>query len=210
VTYVNDQISPTMFKKVPGGYVFPARGPWLLGATPRYLVTEAQKAELVDILTPVRPFQRRAVLVIVPTLWLLLLVFVGNNSAIGAFILASPMIGIALWSVLMVGTMVLALHLENRPMQRRLQPVLASLPRTDERITSREWRDAIDKTTSAKQSLFAGVGLTLMCLGLTNSLLRSQTHDGLYYLLAAALIVLAASAAVAFARALRKAREGSR
>ncbi len=208
MTYVSDQIGPTMFKKVPGGYVFQARSPWLLGATPRYLVTEAQKAELIEILTPVRPYQRRAVLVIVPTLWLLLLVVAGNNSSMGAYILAGPMIGIALWSVLMVATLVLALHIENRPMQRRLQPVLARLPRTDERITNREWRDATEKATSAKQSLFAGVGLTIMCLGLANSLLGSHNHDGLYYLLAAALIVLGASAAIAFARAFRKAREG--
>ena len=208
MTYVSDQTSPTMFKPVPGGYVFQARNPWLLGATPRFLVTEAQKAELVKILTPVRPYQRRAVLVIVPTLWLLLLVFAGNNSAMGAFILGSPMLGIAVWSVLMVATLVLALHIENRPMQRRLQPVLAGLTRTDERITNREWRDAADKATSAKQSLLAGVGLSLMCVGIGNSLLRSQNHDGLYYLLAAALIVLAASAVIAFARAFRKAREG--
>ena len=205
--YSSDQIRPTMFKKVPGGYVFRAPNPWLFGAAPHYLVSEAQKAELVKILTPLRPYQRRAVLVIVPTVGLLLLV-VAINGAMGPFFLAAPMLGVALCSALILATMVLALHMENRPMQRRLQPVLAGLTRTDERITNRELRDATENATSAKQSLLAGIGLTIFGLVLANTFLRSDDRrDGLYYLLALGLIFVAVLAAGAFAQAIRKAKK---
>jgi hypothetical protein len=207
VIYLRDQIRLAMFKKVPSGYVFRAPKPWLFGAASHYLVSEAQKAELVEILTPLRPHQRPAVLVIGPTLGLLLLV-VAINGAMGPFFLADPMLGIALWSVLIVATLALALHIENRPMQRRLQPVLAGLERTDERITNRELRAATENATSVKQSLSAGAGLTIFGLILANTLLRSHDHeDGLYYLLVLGLVFVGVLAAGAFAQAIRKARQ---
>jgi hypothetical protein len=205
--YSSDHIKPAMFKQVPGGHVFRAPKPWLFGAAPHYLVSEAQKAELVEILTPLWPYQRRAVLVIVPTLGLLLLV-VAINGAMGPFFLAAPMLGVALWSVLIAATLALAQYIENRPMQRRLQPVLAGLARTDERITNRELRDATENATSVKQSLLAGVGLTIFGLVLANTILRSHDHrDGLYYLMALGLIFVAVLAAGAFAQAIRRARK---
>jgi hypothetical protein len=204
MTYVSYQIRPTMFKKVPDGYIFRAPNPRLLGATPHYLVTEAQKAQLVKILT--RPNHRSAVLVIVPTLWLLVLVIAGNIAATRAFVLAAPMLTITVLGVLMVVTTMLALHIENRPMQRRLKPFLAGLARTDERITNRELRDAIDNTTSVRRSLLSGIVLTIICLIYGNSILRSPDRDGLYYLGAVLLIVLGAFAAAEFARAIRIAK----
>jgi hypothetical protein len=48
---VADNREALMFKKVPDGYVFRAPNQWVFGRTRHYLVTEAQKAQLLAIVT---------------------------------------------------------------------------------------------------------------------------------------------------------------
>src|SRR6202040_113302 len=44
------QIEALVFKKVAGGYVYRAPNPWLFGKGRHYLVSEAQKEEIAEIL----------------------------------------------------------------------------------------------------------------------------------------------------------------
>jgi len=46
-----DNREALMFKKVPDGYVFRAPNPWVFGRARFYLVNEAQKAQLLAIVT---------------------------------------------------------------------------------------------------------------------------------------------------------------
>ena len=41
-----DGIEEAGFKRIDGGYVFQSRNPWFFGPSHRYLVDEAQKAEI--------------------------------------------------------------------------------------------------------------------------------------------------------------------
>ena len=51
------------------------------------------------------------------------------------------------------------------------------------------------KPAEVQQSVFAGIAMTTMCLSLGSSLLRSHDRDGLFYLIAIALVVLGVIAA---------------
>ena len=44
------QIEALVFKKVAGGYVYRAPNPWLFGKGRHYLVSEAQKEKIAEIL----------------------------------------------------------------------------------------------------------------------------------------------------------------
>jgi hypothetical protein len=49
------EIEAVLFKPTAGGYVFQAANPWVFGPMTRYVVSEAQKSELLAIIKPRRP-----------------------------------------------------------------------------------------------------------------------------------------------------------
>jgi hypothetical protein len=107
------------FKPVPGGYVF--QWPAVLGGGYRNrLVNEAQKAEIINIL-------ERWVLL---SLFLALLAF--PLMAVGAIVIAQVAGEVLAWLVL-VGVVIVVVPIAYA--RRRLRPLLAILPTTEERIT---------------------------------------------------------------------------
>ena len=132
---VDDQIKFASFKQVPGGYVFRAPNPKVFGRSDHYLVDEAQRDQIVAIMTPRRP-------------GLLLAAWVGGYFlAVAAGVVwltvFAPGFPITVLLVLIAGMLlaaILGLHLAARRNLRRLQPILAGARLTDQRITIAEIR----------------------------------------------------------------------
>jgi len=145
---------------VPGGYVFQAPSPWVFGSARRYLVDEGQKAEIVAIFTPRRPILRLAAMTIGLLLWI---ATVGTlMSAFGFH--PETITDVLILTVLIVVPLFLMLHIAVRLKLRRLQSVLDGLPRTDERITYRDRRQAMASAMSFTQLLLLGSCMALVCL----------------------------------------------
>ena len=156
---VGDQIKFASFKQVPGGYVFRAPNPKVFGRSDHYLVDEAQRDQIVAIMTPRRP-------------GLLLAAWVGGYFlAVAAGVVwltvFAPGFPITVLLVLIAGMLlaaILGLHLAARRNLRRLQPILAGARSTDQRITIAEIRLALNQRLSYRQLLRAGIGSAIACV----------------------------------------------
>jgi hypothetical protein len=148
-------IASTIFKPVPGGYVYCAPDR-VFGPSRCYLVNEAQKAEIVAINTPRRPVLSQVVLWIVFSLMvgataLILWAYTGHDdptTADGLIIVAMALIEAPLGLLLLLSWKL-----------RQLRPVLAGLPLTDERITRSDVQQALQRSanaTSKKQLVVQG------------------------------------------------------
>ena len=154
------EIQSVLFKQVPGGYVFQQPNPWVFGASSRYFVNEAQKAALLAIITPRRPILRAAVILVGVLLWA-----AAASTAVWAFSghdepMASDVVAMI---VLIVVPMFAALVVALQRNLRRMRSVLAGAPRTEERITRGELRQAMASAMSLKRSLLIGATWTFTC-----------------------------------------------
>jgi hypothetical protein len=150
-----DNREAIMFKAVPDGYLFRAPNPWVFGRARFYLVNAAQKAELLAIITA------RSQLVF----WVALVGLIGASTA--AIACGSghdnPTAGDAVFMLALIPVWIYAaLLISIRPMARRLQPLLAGLPPTDQRITALDLRMAVRKTISFGQYIALGVSQAIM------------------------------------------------
>ena len=155
------EIEAVLFKDVGGGYVFQAPNPWVFGPRSRYLVTAAQKAELLAIITPRRPILRIAVITIGILLWTVAAATIVWAVSSHDDPTASDALAML---VLILAPMLLALIIALQRNLRRMQRVLAAAPRTQERINSGELRQAMANAMSLKRSLLLGAAWTFTCL----------------------------------------------
>jgi hypothetical protein len=129
------------FKPVPGGYVYCAPNTWLFGSRAYFLVTEAQKAAILAIVSStVGP-----VLWITGVTWIALSALLGTALSLWAYIggyYGPGLVGISAMISMML-SIYPAFVLSRQLLLRRLRPILATLPPTSERITSLEERQAI-------------------------------------------------------------------
>ena len=157
------QIAATLFQPAPGGYVYRESYRWPFGDAPHYLVNEDQKAALLAVIAPKRPVLWQVVL------WSALCLMVAaacvtvwfttrHDSPTGLDILAI--------AVLTVAQVVIGLATLFWSKRRRLRPLLATLPRTDLRITLSHMRAAATNAMSRKQiivttvsSVFASIAM---------------------------------------------------
>jgi hypothetical protein len=147
----------TMFKEVPEGFVFRAPNPWVFGRARFYLANAAQKAELLSIITA----RSQAIF------WIALIGLIAAGTALMAFASGhdDPTMGDAfIMLALLPVWLYAALLISIRPMARRLEPVLAGLPRTEQKITAVELRQAMGKTMSLPQSLMIAVSHGLLAI----------------------------------------------
>ena len=154
-----DQVKSVLFKQVPGGYVFRAPNPKVFGSADHYLVNEAQRDEIVAIITPRRPM-------------LLLAVWIGgfllvSAAAFVSLLLFAPdypiTVAVGVVAAMLLAA-ILALHLSASRKLRRLQPVLTGAARTDQRITTAEIRQALNKHSSYRQLLRVGISGAFACV----------------------------------------------
>jgi hypothetical protein len=202
------EIQSVLFKQVPGGYVFQQPNPWVFGRSSRFLVSEAQKAALLAIITPRRPILKAAAILAGLLLWAFavaaaMLAFSGHDELTASEV-AAMMVLIA---VPMFAALVVALQRNLH----RMRAVIADAPRTEERITHAEVRKAMANAMSLKRALLSGgfwaflysVQVYLLVIGNATHPLFSdaQSFLNLY------LVIMAAGLAVHyFVIALRKLR----
>ena len=132
------------FKPVSGGYIYRAPNTWLFGSAEHFLVTEGQKAEILATVTStIRP-----VLWITGISWITLSVLLGMALSLWAYragYYASGLDGVSAMIAMML-SIYPAFLLSRQLLLHRLRPILATLPPTNERITSLEERQAIQAT----------------------------------------------------------------
>ena len=164
-----DNREALMFKKVPDGYVFRAPNPWVFGRARFYLVNEAQKAQLLAIVTA----RSQAVF------WVALVALIGASTAALAYgtghdnpTVRDAVVMLALLPVWIYAAVLVSIG----PTARRLQPLLADLPTTDQRITAGDLRAAVRKTLSFGQYVTLAVSQLITSAALF--VLAWQKTDG--------------------------------
>lgn len=124
-------IERTMFKRVPNGYVLQPRRLLALGRGDRYLVSDAQKGEIIarvglSRMLGIQPAFAGALLalVMISAIW-----FLSDHSerTIGSSILTFAVVAFA---------QIVCFEISDRLMLRKLRPLLHDLPRTEDRITA--------------------------------------------------------------------------
>ena len=165
-----DNREAIMFKKVPDGYVFRAPNPFVFGRARFYLVNEAQKAQLLAIITARNP----------AVFWVVVMFLIAaataalaygtghDNPTVGDAIVMLGLIPVWLYSAVLIST---------RPTTRKLEPLLAGLQPTDQSITSADLRKAVRKTVSFGQHLTFGVSQAILSAALIVLILQ-KTNGG--------------------------------
>jgi hypothetical protein len=155
------------FKPLPGGFVFAAPNPWVIGRTNHYFITEAQKDEVSAAAQPpsfIAVFSTLLAIMILGLGAAMAFIWYRHSYHFNKFTWSDDFV---LLAALML-SMMLALGIAFRSRTNRLRPLLANLPKSDVRITRGDVRRATLDMFSAKQlwlqaalSAFAAA----MCLG---------------------------------------------
>ena len=156
---MTDAREALLFKKVPDGYVFRAPNPWVFGRARYFLVNEPQKAQLLAAVTA------RSQLMSVVMLGIAFAVTYGVSVTAIMFVFgpAEPGIGSFMMMVVMaIVTLFAAIVIAARPAARRVQPLLADLTPTDQRITVADRRLATRNRMSAPAQLIVGVSQAIL------------------------------------------------
>jgi hypothetical protein len=168
------EIEAALFKPVGGGWVFQAPNPWVFGRTSRYLVNDAQKAELLAIVTPRSPTLRIAAITAGILLWAIAASII--VWAVSSHDEPTASDALAIFALIVV-PIFLALVFALQRNLRRMQGVLAGAQRTEERITPRELRHAMANAVSLRRSVLIGALWTVTCLFQVSSLvIRNSRH----------------------------------
>ncbi len=161
------------FKPVAGGYVFqPPSLSWPFASSRGYLVNEAQKAELAACLRG----QRRRIfflLVVYVLIVLGLMVAVGMSGS-APRIPSVEFIAIVTVTALAVVPIVIVPHIS---LVRTMRPLLADLPRTDERITLGDQLHSLAGAISGKLLALGGIGGGMMTIGNIVSIVDAIAED---------------------------------
>ena len=154
-------------KPVPGGFVYAAPKPWLIGPTNHYFITEAQRNEVSAASQPPSFIALFSTLMAVLILGLgaaMTFIWYRHSYHFNKFTWSDDFI---LLAALML-SMMLAFRMAFRSRTNGLRPLLANLPKSEIRITRDDARRATLDMFSAKQlwlqaalSAFAAA----MCLG---------------------------------------------
>ncbi len=149
------EIEYAMFKKVANGYIFRAPGLRLFGAGRHYLVNEAQKAEIVEILKlkeqPSRSIMMGLIFGVVIVIVVMAWAYFGYHDrepGIAGYLLMTVLVLAAIFAVAQVYAWVRFF---------RLRPVLAHAPRSNERISFSDLRMAAQKPASLKATIWNGI-----------------------------------------------------
>jgi hypothetical protein len=130
-----------VFKPVSGGYVYGAPNAWLFSSRQHFLVTEEQKAAILAALTS----STRPVLWITGISWIALSALLGT--ALPLWVYRSGYHPAGLHGISAMIAMILSIYpafvISRQLLLHRLRPILATLPPTNERITSLEVRQAM-------------------------------------------------------------------
>ncbi len=140
-----------VFKPVSDGFVYRAPNAWLFGNRDHYLVNEAQKSEILTIITS----SSRSVLWLAGISWITMSLLLAAGSLLLAHISGFQFRGVSvvLPMIMIVVSAYAAMLISRRLLLFRLRPTLDTLTPSNERITNLEERQAIAMAaTTAKLS----------------------------------------------------------
>jgi len=171
------EIESVLFKRVAGGNVFQAPNPWVFGRTSRHIVSDAQKAALLAIITPRRPVLRIALITAVIVAWagvagVIVWALSSHKDATAADVLA--IVALVLVPIYLAWVVALQRNL------RRMRPILADAPPTQERITNRELRRAMIDAMSMKKALLLAACWTFTSFMQVVILVTRNAHHPLF------------------------------
>lgn len=210
-------IEASHFKPAAAGFVFQAPKPWVFGDARHYLVSEAQKADILAIMaSPSPPAWKRAAvigaMILGPVLWVL---------AVSTLMWAvtdhdEPTAGDAvIMAVFGAGPVLLALFLaaawSAQAQLARLGPMLARLPPTDERISTGDRRRDMARSVSFRAMLaiilLCGASALVSAFALGMLLAQHTLFSAQSILLVLNLVIPLGVIALYAAMALRKAED---
>jgi hypothetical protein len=141
----------TSFKPAPEGYVFRCPNPWLFGRSRSYLVSEAQKEAL-------SVFLRQRQRLILRLLSIYLLIAFGATMLLQSSAPDTAADGfLAIVVLTLLGMLALAL-LPHLYLMRKIEPLLAQLPRADEQTTLRGQLFGVAAVISPLHLALGGLG----------------------------------------------------
>jgi tetratricopeptide (TPR) repeat protein len=202
------QIRSAILRQVPGGYVFRAPNPRLFGASDHYLVNEAQRDEIVAIMTP-----RRMPLIL--ALWLggFLLAIGAGLIVLGPSYPATVTIGVI---AAMMLAAILGAQLSASRKLRRLQPILAGATRSEQRITlaeiSQTIRDGKSYPELRRLAVINSIAAVFAASAAAAQIYLRKPHVGMLsdpmsLLLCLSALICAGAAATSFVQLRQKARQ---
>jgi hypothetical protein len=204
------EVEAVLFKRVANGYIFQQPNPWLFGRSSRYIVDEVQKAALLAIILPRRPALRIAVVTGAILLWVVVVATLVWAFGSGR---DSPTAGdfAAIFGLILV-PLIAALIVALQRNLRRMRPILAVAPRTEQKITRGELRHAMTNAMSFKRALFIGAAWTFTCsMQVFSLIIRNARHpllgDTQSYINVLTGLVAAGLAAYYLGIAIRKLRQ---
>jgi hypothetical protein len=160
----------TSFKLTPDGYEFRCPNPWLFGHWRSYLVNEAQKESLAVHLR-----QRQRLILWLVAIYLLI--------AVGISILFSwsgaPDISPSLFLVMLLPSLLGMLTLVLVPhfyLMRKIEPLLAQLPRTDARASLHEQIFGVAAVIGNLHLVMGGVGGALIAISNIKTIAESLSE----------------------------------
>ena len=160
------------FMPVAGGYLLQLPNRWFIGRAQRYLVNESQKAPIAAIM---RRRRRLVIPLLLAYLALVVSFFLLLRWSMGPHGPTSLSVAIAIaYIVLTVAALVLAPHYY---MMRKLAPLLAGLPPTEQRIKLGDQIRNLAKAMPDKLLLIGGAGGALMIIG-NLMVVADAIHDG--------------------------------
>ena len=148
-----EQLEAMVFKPTAGGFVYRAPAPWVFGQASNYLVDDAQKSEILAIMTPDVPAWRRAAvigaIIGVPILWVcavtaLVWALSGHDEPT-----AGDFVAVLLLVLVPLVAMGFAALAWNAQVQlAKLAPIIARLAPSGDAITRTDLRRGMIRATS--------------------------------------------------------------
>lgn len=206
------EIEAASFQPVEGGYLYEAPSALIFAPGARYIVTEAQKAELLTILTPRRPMLR-IILIVAAVLALVLVETVVLRTVLGHD-QPTVLVFFKLAIITVVPAYIAGLVLMRRHLQR-LQRILRTAVPTLKRRTILERLQAVGTGMSTKKLVLLATFWSVMEIAdAVRLLIPSHSGplaiDSTFFVFALNVVTAAAFAMYFFAMALTKLRnEGS-
>jgi hypothetical protein len=120
-----------LFKPVADGYVYRRPNAWVFGVGRHYLVNEQQKAEILRTITS----SSRQLFWVAGICWVALSVLSGTAALMWVDRADHPTLSNIIILVALISSLYAALLISRQVLSSRLQPILAVLPTTNERIT---------------------------------------------------------------------------
>jgi len=204
-----------LFKPTAGGWVYRAPNPWIFGRPTHYLVSDGQRAHIIEALTLKRPIATVLGLAALIGAWVVLF---SAAMWFGYGFEQPTALELLIMVMLIVAPVLAAMVVNAAAMRKRISAVVAGAPVTQETITYREMRaTAARQQPNRSMGYFVGMGSLWVLIGagqIFQLIVRQSRHpfasDALSYLAVLVLFLAVWLAITHFVHALRSYQDAHR